>query len=134
MLVRHSLETATQHKHPFTWKSDMYHAQGAQMQCGLKMRYRGRRGVVVFFFFLSFFVVLVCLFCDLFLIVFVCLFVLICFLFLFSLIVHFFVFLLLFCCFYLAENNVVVFAADRYTEKEGVFNSVRALIETSSSR
>ena len=62
MLVRHSLETATQHKHPFTWKSDMYHAQGAQMQCGLKMRYRGRRGVVVFCFFLSFFVVLVCLF------------------------------------------------------------------------
>jgi hypothetical protein len=51
MLVRHSLETATQHKHPFTWKSDMYHAQGAQMQCGLKMRYRGRRGVVVFCFF-----------------------------------------------------------------------------------
>jgi len=55
MLVRHSLETATQRKHPFTWKSEMYHAQGAQMQCGLKMRYRGRRGVVVFWVFFVFF-------------------------------------------------------------------------------
>ena len=100
----------------------MYHAQGAQMQCGLQMRYRGRRGVVVFWFFFVFF----CCFSLPFFVI--------CFLFVFDCFCLFFVFLLLFCCFYLAENNVVVFAADRYTEKEGVFNSVRALIETSSSR
>ena len=129
MLVRHSLETATQHKHPFTWKSDMYHAQGAQMQCGLKMRYRGRRGVVVFCFFFVFFC---CFSLPFFVICF--LFVFDCFCFFVCFDLFFFFFLLLFCCFYLAETNVVVFEADRYTEKEGVFNSVRALIETSSSR
>ena len=101
MLVRHSLETATQHKHPFTWKSDMYHAQGAQMQCGLKMRYRGRRGVVVFFLFFVFFCCFsLPFFVICFLFVFDCFCFFVCFdLFFFLFFFLFFVFVfLLFCC------------------------------------
>jgi hypothetical protein len=47
----------------------------------------------------------------------------------------FFLFLFFCCCFVVfIWQKQMLWSLDRYTEKEGVFNSVRALIETSSSR